>query len=423
MTRQYNKTEKSRLHKDKKRTGDERSPFEVDRSRIVHCTAFRRLQGKTQVFGLGGSDFFRTRLTHSLEAAQIGKGIALRCQADPDLVESACLAHDIGHPPFGHTGEAVLAEKMREYGGFEANAQNLRIVCKLEAKLPGLPGLNLTRATLDALVKYKNSFSQVIDKRAAANNGIKFYYEDDAELVEWICRDGISGERSLECKIMDWADDIAYSTHDLEDGIKADMINTDKVNYFENQLRDNVRKSAQKEGLEWDEEHWKWAIEKIEQASRPKLTHTEHERKAWRKEAISQIITYFIRSSSVRKKNSRKYASRYCYNFVIQEDAKVKCEILKSLVWELIITDERIATLRRKAENVVGTLLDEFTRWDIPGTFQMYPDDFREKLAKANDEEKFRIACDYISGMTDMYALRIYARLFEPEVGSIFEIL
>ena len=422
MIRKYNKSETSRLYKDKDRSGDERSHFEVDRSRIIHSTAFRRLQGKTQVFGLGCSDFFRTRLTHSLEAAQIGKGIALRCKASPDLVEAACLAHDIGHPPFGHTGEAILKKRMWKYGGFEANAQNLRIVCSLEAKLPRIKGLNLSRATLDALLKYKTSFSEIVDKGMDANEEAKFYYDDDIDLVQWVCQDGIKDEKSLECRIMNWADDVAYSTHDLEDGIKADMINIHKINYFESQLRSKVRTSVEKKRLNWNDRHWHWAVEKIEQASTPDHIQSEHDRKANRKEAISKMISYFIRSANT-KKCGEKYASRYCYDLLIEDDAKIRCEILKSLVWELIITDERVATLRRKAENIVGKLFDEFTNWDSEKTLHMYPDDFRERLSNASYEQKFRIACDYIAGMTDMYAIRIYSRLFEPGVGSVFDIL
>src|SRR5690348_2161111 len=147
--------------------GEERSPFEIDRARIIHSAAFRRLQGKTQVFVSGSGDFFRTRLTHSLEAAQIGKGLALRLGAHPDLVEAACLAHDLGHPPFGHRGEAALHQCMQEHGGFEGNAQTLRLLCRLSTKFINLDGLNLCRATLDSVLKYKNPFTP---------GAKKFYY-------------------------------------------------------------------------------------------------------------------------------------------------------------------------------------------------------------------------------------------------------
>jgi dGTPase len=138
------------------KVGDERSPSEIDRSRILHSAAFRRLGGKTQIFGVGQDPFFRSRLTHSLEVAQIAKGIALKTEADIETCEAASLAHDIGHPPFGHRGEEVLAGLMREHGGFEANAQNFRVLGLLEVKFPDHGGLDLTRAVLDAVVKYRD---------------------------------------------------------------------------------------------------------------------------------------------------------------------------------------------------------------------------------------------------------------------------
>ena len=160
------------------RSADVRSDFERDRSRILHSAAFRRLQGKTQVqpFAPSESDFYRTRLTHSLEVAQIGKGIALRLGADVDLVEAVCLAHDIGHPPFGHAGEAELKRLMRAHGGFEANAQNLRVLTRLENKSLDYRGLNLSRAVIDGQLKYKKLFRDGLEK---------FVYKDDGHIVTW----------------------------------------------------------------------------------------------------------------------------------------------------------------------------------------------------------------------------------------------
>lgn len=149
----YRRDDCERRHSTYVSDDDERCEFEVDRSRILHSSAFRRLSGKTQVFGIGQSDFFRTRLTHSLEVAQIAKGIALRVGANPELCEAAALAHDIGHPPFGHKGEEVLSSLMADFGGFEANAQNFRVLDRLETKASTHDGLDLTRATLDALFK------------------------------------------------------------------------------------------------------------------------------------------------------------------------------------------------------------------------------------------------------------------------------
>jgi predicted deoxyguanosinetriphosphate triphosphohydrolase len=234
----YDPSERERQFVEVPRSHDERSEFERDRSRIIHSAAFRRLQGKTQVFGLGGSDFFRTRLTHTLEVAQIGKGIALRCKyADPDLVEAVCLAHDLGHPPFGHAGEEELHSCMKRWGGFEANAQNLRVVQQLEAKSSMYDGLNLTRATIDGLLKYKKPYRTLGHARRS-----KFFYNPDANLLKWAC-EGNRNDLSFECQIMDWADDIAYSVHDLEDGIRAGMI-------YEDLVEDNAFTKKVKEAFE-----------------------------------------------------------------------------------------------------------------------------------------------------------------------------
>jgi len=230
----------------KERVADYRSPFEIDRDRIIHTSAFRRLQAKTQVFLSGEYDFYRTRLTHSLEVAQIGRSICKFLQhespllskefaVDSNLVEAICLSHDLGHPPFGHSGERTLNELMKPYGGFEGNAQTLRLITETIYSSKGeRQGMNPTRAFLDGILKYKTPHGEL------ENPANHFIYDEQRSYVEFafggasLPKELSAGKklnsfRSIECQIMDWSDDAAYSLNDLAAGIHSGIINKEKL--------------------------------------------------------------------------------------------------------------------------------------------------------------------------------------------------
>src|SRR6478609_4249012 len=206
-----------------------RTPYERDRARVVHAAASRRLAAKTQVHGPQMDDFVRNRLTHSLEVAQVARDLSRALGSQPDIAETAALAHDLGHPPFGHNGERVLAEVGESCGGFEGNAQTLRLLTRLEAKTDGA-GLNLTRATLDACTKYPWTRSDAEDPQGVHADGsprlvVKFgVYDDDRPVFDWMRKGAVGVRQCLEAQVMDLADDVAYSVHDIEDGVVAGKV-------------------------------------------------------------------------------------------------------------------------------------------------------------------------------------------------------
>ena len=409
---------------------EERSPFERDRSRVIHSAAFRRLQGKTQVFTTGEGDFYRTRLTHSLEVAQIAKGLALRLGANAELAETVALIHDIGHPPFGHAGEDELKKLMKNFGGFEANAQNVRILTKLESKSLRYDGLNLTRAVLDGQLKYKVPYSE---------DGRKFVYDESMCVVTWAsdaARKEMQGlpkdTKSFECEIMDWADDIAYAIHDLEDSIHANYIgpstfSTDGDRRTKDAISD-VQNDYEKEGINVRaiaEDLFniirKWNPDFQLFAGVPSY----HEQKAHRKQLTSLLIGRYIKAANRFDRDvvsNDPISYRYLHSVQIPTNHRVEVDLIKRLVWKFVIESPQLRTLEEKGRHIVRCLFRKYMQGNQGE--QLLPTDWRELLqGDYTKDDKARVICDYISGMTDDYAQRSYAKLFLPNQGSIYEVL
>ncbi|HEV8718340.1 MAG TPA: dNTP triphosphohydrolase [Candidatus Binatia bacterium] len=391
---------------------DYRSAFEHDRARIIHSAAFRRLQGKTQVFGVYEGDFFRTRLTHSLEVAQIAKGIALRLGADTDLVEAVCLAHDLGHPPFGHTGEHTLHELMRYHGGFEGNAQTFRILTCLERKHVAYDGLNLTYQTLDGVLKYKTC----IDAAALAVSAdpVKGFYAWDRELVATIVNyTGNGYARSFECQIMDVADDIAYSVHDLEDSLKAGLIS----------IADFHRAPPPR-------------VVRAVHAKLAPLGHTVSDEVVHRElVCIAKRLEELERTAGrvARKMLTRDLIHEFASAVSLQPDgrieaelvSRVRIEVLKAFESYKVIFNPRVTTLGHKGKEVLRRLFAVLDQGrESIGLFpEDHGEDYERALMNGDETARKRVICDFLAGMTDSYAMRFYSRLFVPGEGSFYEML
>ena len=416
-----------------------RSPFERDRARIIHSAAFRRLQGKTQLFTAGEGDFFRTRLTHSLEVAQIAKGLALGLGADTDLVEAISLAHDIGHPPFGHSGEQELNRLMKLYGGFEANAQNIRILTKLESKSDLYKGLNLTRATVDGQLKYKKFFD-----RTEEGTQEKFLYEDDKVTVDW-ATDKASAEagglekkwKSFECEIMDWADDIAYAVHDLEDSLHAKYI--DKST-FHDSAEDpriwQVEKEVAKEYIASEvdvtttyRDLRKLVYDLLNNGASDFVFKDDkgyhRQLKANRKQLTRCLIDRYVKAAKRSQRKTvppRAISHRYFYKVCVPVKKEVEVCLLKGLIKKFVYQSPQVKTLEAKGNHIIRCLFLKLMSGD--NAKELLPEDWKEHLNEVSTiEGRARVVCDYIAGMTDDYAQKTYSRFFLPDRGSIYELM
>jgi len=383
-----------------------RGPFERDRARVLHSAALRRLAAKTQVVEVGSGDFPRTRLTHSLECAQIGRefGAALGC--DPDLVDAACLAHDLGHPPFGHNGESALAEFAAGCGGFEGNAQSLRLLTRLEAKVPGA-GLNLTRATLDATLKYP---------WPARDGEVKFgVYADDAEVFGWIRRAAPHAKPCLEAQVMDWSDDVAYSVHDLEDGLQAGLITLGALRDPAEQKAVAALTAAEycAPGSVTVDELCEIFADLLALPCWPLAFDGGLASLAALKNLTSELIGRFCRSAQQATLASGPAArqarlTRYAADLVVPRRQRLECALLKGVTAQYVMSRAGAAENQARERELIAELAAA-VRAGAPGTLDPV---FRPAYAAAgSDQERLRVVVDQIASLTDTSAIAWHRRL------------
>jgi dGTPase len=346
---------------------DDRPAFERDRDRIIHCAAFRRLEYKTQVFVNHEGDYYRTRLTHSLEVAQIGKAIARLLHLNEELTEALALAHDLGHTPFGHTGEEVLNRLMEEHGGFEHNLQSLRVVDELEERYPGFNGLNLSWETREGIIKHKSP------------------YDAPAEILTDLMPGTVP---TIEAQIINFADEIAYNNHDIDDGLKSGLITIEHLEKVEL----------------WREVH-EGIAERYPAIDADRGRH----------QTISSLIGFLIKDLCVTTmENIERFGigtledlrrvNRQVVAF--SPDVAEKNRRLKRFLMGNLYRHYKVERMRVKAERYLTQLFDAYLRHPT-----LLPLKYQHKMEECGRE---RVICDYIAGMTDRFALDEVKRLFEP---------
>lgn len=429
-----------RRHNEDK-TDDRRSPAQRDYARIIHSSAFRRLQRKTQVFGLGDSDFYRTRLTHSLEVSQIGEGIARNLSKeledcsllhDSGQIRAICLAHDLGHPPFGHGGEQALNKIMLKHNGFEGNGQSLRIM----ASLPSYHneyGMNLSRRALLGVIKYPARYSDTVNNKVYPEGDIskypvnkfkppKCYLDDECDTIEWIkarveedwkifsdvekSKDNKEHHEtkymSLDASILEIADDIAYGVHDMEDAIALKFVKRDHfVKDITQEAVDNCFETIDNPGYE---------------RFLDSLFSCESIKRKW---AIGRLVSCFIGSIQLEISDDRKLKHPIFYmNAKIPFTHKSLLEKLKNLVTINVIKTVKVQQLEYKGKMIITKLFDAFE--NDPENL-LPKDQYKMYCRDKCKDHQMRVICDYIAGMTDDYAIRRYQQMFIPNVGSVFD--
>lgn len=397
--------------------GDNRSPAQRDRDRILYSSAFRRLAEVTQVVAASSGYVFHNRLTHSLQVAQVARRLAEKLnfehpettqdpsKIDPDVAEAAAMAHDLGHPPFGHVIEKELDELAKDIGGFEGNAQSFRIICKLAFHSPEYPGLNLTRSTLAAILKYpwlKNQNSAHKSKWGAY----------DSEKLEFkFARDGCSGfNQTPEAFLMDWADDITYSVHDLEDFYRAGRIplhllassrdDTERKYFFDNVFLRNPNLLRKRSALETAFRDLLFATFSSTQPYRG----TQRERSQLRS-FTGALVDRYIQGLLFTRVGKRSTLN-------IRKELKEEVFMLKQLTWTYVIEAPALATQQLGQRNMVRTLFEAYKEAAKKKNWKLFPPYYQEKLNEAKSKnDRIRICVDLIAGMTEAQVYRIYSRI------------
>jgi dGTPase len=383
-----------------------RGPFLRDRARVLHSAALRRLAAKTQVVAVGSGDFPRTRLTHSLECAQIGRELGAALGCDPDLVDAACLAHDLGHPPFGHNGEAALADVAAHCGGFEGNAQSLRLITRLEAKVPGA-GLNLTRATLDATLKYP-WLGPGEDASASGKYGA---YGDDADVFAWI-RAGAPTERPcLEAQVMDWADDVAYSVHDLEDGLHAGLVTFDMLrDSGERQVVAKLTLAAYcPPGFTTEDELAEEFTRLLGLDCWPREFDGSLAASAAVKNLTSELIGRFCRAAQrATRPTGHPPVRRYEADLIVPGQQRLECALLKGVTAHFVMSRSGVVAAQAREREVVAELAHAIAA-AAPSALEPV---FRPGYESARDDAaRLRVVVDQVASLTDTSALAWHERL------------
>ena len=378
-----------------------RTEFARDRARVLHSAALRRLAAKTQVAVPWASDFPRTRLSHSLECAQVGREIGGALGADPDLVETACLAHDLGHPPFGHNGENALSELAATSGGFEGNAQSFRILVRLEPKTisdQGLSaGLNLTRATLDASIKYPWAVAE--NEKLPTKFGV---YQDDIAHFNWAKSasnsTGKKFSKPLEAQIMDWSDDVAYSVHDFEDALQAGLIS---VNAFRDDIEKLWDSSADENLPNLTQSEFEKGLDRLQALSCwPNNFDGSHSAMARLKDLTSQLIGRFAHGAELatRAKYGDAPLNRYAADLVVPQNERIEVALLKAISAHYIFRAQssldRYERERSLIQRLFSALSDSAPKY-LDRSFQL---SWQEA---ASDHEKVRVIVDQIASLTD----------------------